>query len=180
MDEKLSRLSDEDLMALYQSGDANAFATLYERHSKRVFAFLQKKVASESARELLQETFLKVHRSRHQYSTQYPFLPWLFAITRNVVIDYFRLNESKIARESVTDVTIPNEAVPAGTSWAPDLAFALKNLPDNQRRAIELRYKCDWTFEQIADDMKTTPINIRQVISRGIKKMRSAFGGANE
>jgi RNA polymerase sigma factor (sigma-70 family) len=167
MDEKLSRLSDEDLMALYQSGDANAFATLYERHSKKVFAFLQK-------------NFLKMHRSRHQYSTQYPFLPWLFAITRNVVIDYFRLNESKIARESVTDVTIPDEAVSAGTSWAPGLSLALKNLPDNQKRAIELRYKCDWTFEQIADDMKTTPVNIRQVISRGIKKMRSAFGGANE
>ena len=177
MDENLNLLSDEDLMALYQSGEMKAFETLYLRHSGRVLAFLQKKTSPESARELLQETFLKLHRSRHQYSPQYPFLPWLFTITRNALVDFVRLNESKVSRSSVVD--IEQASIPADAPvWTPDLSQALATLPANQRRAIELRYLSDWTFEQIADDMKTSPTNIRQMVSRGIKKLRSGLGGS--
>ena len=176
MNEKLNQMSDEDLMALYQSGDAQAFDVLYKRHAGRVLAFLQKKTTTESARDLLQETFLKVHRSRHQYSVQYPFLPWLFAITRNALVDFVRLNETKVALSSVTGIETPSE--PLEATWTHDLSGALQTLPVNQRRAIELRYLSDWTFEKIADDMKTTPTNVRQVISRGIKKLRSGFGGS--
>lgn len=180
MDENLTKISDEDLMALYQSGDAKAFETLYDRHAGRVLAFLQKKTTTESARDLLQETFLKVHRSRHQYSVQYPFLPWLFAITRNALVDFVRLNESKILRNSVLEIDIPGKVESAEVLPAHDLSLALQTLPANQRRAIELRYLNDWTFEQIAEDMKTTPVNVRQVISRGIKKIRSGIGGSHE
>lgn len=176
MNEKLNQMSDEDLMALYQSGDAQAFDVLYKRHAGRVLAYLQKKTTVESARDLLQETFLKVHRSRHQYSVQYPFLPWLFAITRNALVDFVRLNETKVAQSSVTGIETSSD--PLDATWMPDLSGALQTLPVNQRRAIELRYLSDWTFEKIADDMKTTPTNVRQVISRGIKKLRSGFGGS--
>lgn len=170
-------MSDEELMALYQAGEIKAFEALYSRHSGRVYQFLKTKCAPESARELLQEVFFKVHRSRAQYSPQYPFLPWLFTITRNAVIDLARLNETKVSKSSTADagkldlVSISDEA------WTPDLSQALQTLPAQQRRAIELRYLSEWTFEQIAKDMKTTPINVRQVISRGIKKLRSGFGG---
>src|ERR1035437_9350881 len=109
MTEKKSEFSDEDLMALYQTGDVAAFEALYRRHSGRVFAFLQRKTSPQSACDLLQEIFLKLHRSRHQYSIQYPFLPWLFAITRNALVDSARLNESKIARNSVAEVDVQSE-----------------------------------------------------------------------
>jgi RNA polymerase sigma-70 factor (ECF subfamily) len=156
-----------------------AFECLYARHAGRVLAFLHKKVAEQSARDLLQEIFLKLHRARHQYSIQYPFLPWLFAITRNAIVDFVRLNETKVARSSVTsetEIAVGEQPEP----WTPGLSAALNTLPVNQRRAIELRYLSGWTFEQIASDMKTTPINVRQVISRGIKKLRSGFGGSRE
>lgn len=166
-------------MSRYQSGDVQAFESLYARHAGRVLAFLHKKVADQSARDLLQEIFLKLHRSRHQYSIQYPFLPWLFAITRNAIIDFIRLNETKVARNSAPSETeIAASELPE--PWMPDLSAALNTLPVNQRRAIELRYLSGWTFEQIASDMKTTPINVRQVISRGIKKLRFGFGGSRE
>lgn len=181
MDQNLSNQSDEDLMALYQSGEAKAFETLYARHSGRVYEFLKKKTTAENARDLLQETFMKVHRSRHQYSAQYPFLPWLFAITRNALVDFIRLNESKVARNSVMEFReVASQTAEAPIMWTPDLTNALQTLPVNQRRAIELRYLSDWTFEQIAEDMRTTPTNVRQVISRGLRKLRSGFGGSRE
>jgi RNA polymerase sigma factor (sigma-70 family) len=168
-------LTDEDLMALYQNGNDKAFAVLYKRHSGRVFDFLRRRTTPQNARELLQETFLKLHRSRHQYSAQYPFLPWLFAITRNALVDVSRLNESKIAKNSVTEITI--RAPTIDSVVLPDLQPALAHLPESQRRAIELRYLQDWSFEKIAADMNTSPTNVRQLVSRGLKMLRSRLGG---
>jgi len=166
-------------MALYQSGEVGAFEVLFQRHSGKVFSFLRRRAAPELARELTQETFLKVHRARHQYSAQYPFLPWLFTITRNALVDHARLQESKLARESVGN----EDSIPASQPLeepSGDLAGALESLPAPQRRAIELRYLQDWSFEQIAAELKTSPVNIRQVISRGLRKLRSSFGGSHD
>ena len=91
-----------------------------------------------------------------------------------------RLNETKVAKDSVQGLDLVPEAVPSDLNWTPDLTVALQGLPSNQRRAIELRYLSEWSFEQIAREMKTSPVNIRQMISRGIKKLRSGIGGGHE
>lgn len=169
--------SDEVLMTLYQAGDYEAFEILYRRHSARVYEFLRKKTNPETAGELLQETFFKLHRSRARYSAQYPFLPWIFTIARTVFLDSLRRSESKIERGS-TGGEIPEAANLETNSF--DMITALKDLPENQRRAIELRYMSDWSFEQIAAEMKTSPLNARQLISRGIKKLRAKFSGGEE
>jgi RNA polymerase sigma factor (sigma-70 family) len=177
-DGKLTALTDEDLMALYQNGSDKAFAVLYERHSGRVFEFLQRRTTPQNARELLQETFLKLHRARHQYSAQYPFLPWLFAITRNALVDVSRLNESKISKNSVAELTLPDK-LPDEVAQ-PELQLILAGLPETQRRAIELRYLQDWSFEKIAADLDTSSANVRQLISRGLKVLRARLGGKSK
>lgn len=167
--------SDEELMTLYQSGDYAAFECLYQRHSGRVFQYLKGKVSVEVAKDLLQEIFMKIHRSRDQYLEQYPFLPWLFTITRNQLNDFFKQSESKVIKIGIEPELISVEAVFQTPEH--DLSAALSALPLQQRRAIELRYMNEWSFEKIAEEMKTTPDNTRQIISRGIKKMRSLLHG---
>lgn len=178
MQESKNQLSDEELMTLFQNGDIASFEILYHRYSSRVFAYLSKRVDSGVAPDLLQEIFFKLHNNRHQYSNQYPFLPWLFAMTRNAVVDFVRLKENKLREKS--DV-LPDLAVQeAANTWTGDLVLALESLPAQQKRAIELRYQSDWTFEQIASEMKTSPVNVRQIISRGIRKLRSKGGLSND
>lgn len=166
-------------MLLYQSGDAVAFEALYLRHSGRVFDYLKKRTDFETACELLQDIFLKLHGIRHQYLAQYPFLPWLFTVSRNTLIDFVRLKENKIREMSETGIELAG-IEPASPSWSVNLVQALQTLPAQQRRAIELRYQSDWTFEQIASEMKTSPFNVRQIISRGIRKLRLKKGALNE
>ena len=172
----LTLLSDEDLMAHYQAGNDKAFEALYQRHSGRVLVFLSRRTNPQNARDLLQETFLKLHKARHQYSAQYPFLPWLFTITRNALVDFVRLSETKLAQASLAEIAVPVKPDTEAKATAGDLRPALTALPETQRRAIELRYLQDWSFEKIAADMETTPLNVRQLVSRGIKKLRSGFG----
>jgi DNA-directed RNA polymerase specialized sigma24 family protein len=67
-------MTDEELMKAYQLGDENSFAQLYLRFSGRVFSFLRRKLDSDaSAKDVLQLTFLKLHRSRSLYSSEYSF-----------------------------------------------------------------------------------------------------------
>lgn len=162
-------------MTLYKSGDHAAFECLYQRHSGRVFQYLKGKVSSEAAKDLLQETFLKIHRSRSQYQPQYPFLPWLFTVARNSLNDFFKSSEQKVIKISVEADSLPETLQPIGSEH--DLSAALSGLPSVQRRAIELRYLNEWSFEKIAGEMNTTPENSRQIISRGIKKIRSFLKG---
>ncbi|MCC7406064.1 MAG: sigma-70 family RNA polymerase sigma factor [Bdellovibrionales bacterium] len=170
--------SDEELMTLYQGGDYAAFECLYERHSGRVFQYLKGKVSAEAAKDLLQETFLKIHRSRSQYQPQYPFLPWLFTVARNSLNDFFKSPDQKVIKIGIDTDSLPAALPHIGSEH--DLSAALSGLPHVQRRAIELRYLNEWSFEKIADEMSTTPENSRQIISRGIKKMRSLLRGGKK
>ena len=165
-------------MMLYQSGDAAAFECLYRRHSERVFGYLKKKVPPAAAQELVQETFMKVHKSRHHFSAAYPFLPWLFTISRSVLLDHFKKAETKIAGASAaSDRLLERMPLAEAAVSNHDLDAVLASLPERQRRAIELRYLSEWTFEKIATELETSPESTRQIVSRGIKKLRSLLRG---
>ena len=165
-------------MTLYQNGDYAAFECLYQRHSGRVFQYFRGKVSGEVAQDLLQETFMKIHRSRAQYQPQYPFLPWLFTVARNNLNDFFKSTDQNVIKIELDADSIPLPALPVTSEH--DLTAAISGLPHTQRRAIELRYLNEWSFEKIAEEMKTTPENTRQIISRGIKKIRSLLKGGSK
>lgn len=161
-------------MTLYKSGDYAAFQCLFERHSGRVYQYLKGKVSSESACDLLQETFLKVHRSRETYQSQYPFLPWLFTVARNSLHDFLKSSDQKVVKVEFDLLSLSS---PSPAESGHDLSSALASLPIGQRHAIEMRYLNDWSFEMIAENMRTTPENSRQIVSRGLRKLRSVLKG---
>jgi RNA polymerase sigma-70 factor (ECF subfamily) len=80
--------SDEALMALYADGDAGAFDELFRRHEARAYAYFLKRTRSpERARDLYQELFLRIHRSRDVYDAGRGFAPWFFQIAHHLLID---------------------------------------------------------------------------------------------
>lgn len=165
--------TDEDLMKLYCNGDSSAFEVLYARHSKRVYGYLQKRAPGLSASDILQDTFFKLHRSRDQYNSQYPFLPWLFTIARNALFDFARKtsieNKRFLSQENFESVSAP--LVIEGLNIT--LLAATGSLPENQKAAVKLRYMEEWSFEDIAKKLKTSPQNARQLASRGVKALRT-------
>ncbi|MDZ4660179.1 MAG: RNA polymerase sigma factor [Pseudomonadota bacterium] len=173
-------LTDEVLMTLYCKGDNNAFDTLYSRHSQRVFGYLQKKAPLLSTSDLLQDTFFKLHRSRDQYNSQYPFLPWLFTIAKNTLLDSARKtsleNKRFLSREDFENISAPIAI--EGPSIT--LVAATSSLPEMQKSAVVLRYLEEWSFEDIATKLKTSPENARQLASRGVKALRNLFRNKEE
>ena len=167
----LSEKSDEELMIAYQLGEAQAFEELYSRHAPKVLGFLRKKVRTEAvAQDIFQAAFLKLHRSKSRYDAAYPFLPWLFTICRSELLD--ALKKPHLAHETIS--ADPPELVTSEP--ASDREISMRTLPANQRKAMELRYHQDFSFEEIAASLETSPANARQLVSRAIRSLRSLYG----
>lgn len=166
----LNALSDEELMVMYQSGSEEAFQTLYRRHSEKIYGFLRGRVWNdERAAELYQETFLKMHRSKHLYSKPLPVLPWIFSITRSVLVDGLRSDQ-----RAKRDTEYSSDAGPMESERSiAEVTNLMSRLPKNQRKAVELRYIDEKTFEEIAASLETSSENARKIVSRAVAKLKS-------
>src|SRR5262245_35481494 len=83
--------SDEMLMAAYARGDRQAFARLFARLAPRLHRFFRRSFGTgATADDLLQQTFLNLHRARASYRPELKVAPWAFAIAARVRLDEFR------------------------------------------------------------------------------------------
>lgn len=168
---KWSELTDEELMKSYSTGHNEAFEELYTRHSSKVYGFLQNRLRDRSATdEVFQNVFLKLHRSRSRYDSALPFVPWLFTISRTVLMDHFR--NTKIIQSQYNDMA-PHSSEIEETASLEDQIPAISALSDTQKQVLDLRFTGDHSFEEIASRLDTSPTNVRQIVSRSIRKLRS-------
>jgi len=106
-----------DLMARLQRGDAEACRALLNDIGPSVRAFLRRRIAgAEDLDDVYQEVLLGLYEARHSYQPGRPLEPWLFAIARNIAIDYSRRRWSRARWEELS--AEPPEAI-AETSPEP-------------------------------------------------------------
>ena len=85
-------LADEDLMSLMDGGDAEAFAALYDRHSRAGYSLAYRMMGErQAAEDLTQDAFLKVWRSAGGYRSERGSVrTWILSIVHNRGIDQLR------------------------------------------------------------------------------------------
>lgn len=173
---ELSKKSDEELMSLYQQGEYGAFEELYFRHSGRVYGYLKNRISIPGeAEDLLQHTFLKLHQARDNYNGMLPFLPWLFSIARNLLIDHLRKHRA-IPIESDKLMALAEKASQGGNpepvvSWEE----VMKLLPDDQRQMMQMRFEEGLSFEDIARLSGVNETSARKRVSRTVQGLRTIF-----
>jgi RNA polymerase sigma factor (sigma-70 family) len=114
---------------------------------------------------------VKIHKSKHLYNETLPFLPWLFTITKNALIDEVRKGEKEKNHLSVDAVTLISPEAEATPQLSEVLPY-LKTLPENQKRVVEMRYIEEKTFEEISLALETSPMNVRKLLSRGVQRLK--------
>ena len=171
-------MSGAELMTLYQEGDIEAFNCLYDKYKSLVYGYLHKRVGKRTeVDEIFQDVFLRLHRSRSQYKSEFPFKPWLFAVLRNTLIDYYRKKRKEYNDVALDGLEVTPSALRVEDKHNLDgLLPKDTDLSKSQRQAIELRYGKDFSFEEIALSLDTTASNVRQLLSRALKKIRQHFG----
>lgn len=111
-------------MSRYADGDDGAFGAIFNALAPRLLAFLRRLCGSpELARDLLQETFLRMHRARGSFVAGGAVVPWAYAIARNCFLSHARSLKSRAGRNSLD---ISDHEVAAGLESNAEEAAAVR------------------------------------------------------
>ncbi|MDK2910584.1 MAG: hypothetical protein PWR20_2152 [Bacteroidales bacterium] len=183
------KVSDQELIQSYLSGNEASLSELVLRHQERVAAYVYSQIRDRHlAQDIIQETFLKVVKTlkRGDYKEEGKFAQWLMRIAHNLVIDYFRrqkrfpvVENSEefdiferlwLKERSVEEQIIYNQIIK-------DVARLIHFLPEEQREVVRMRLYENLSFKEIAEQtnvsintalgrMRYALINLRKIIKQ--------------
>lgn len=185
----LRDLADEDLMQLVQRAEAAAFEVVYDRHAGAAFSLAYRMCgARQLAEEVVQEAFLSIWRSGGRYDRRRGSVrTWILGITHHRAIDALRRGVVQ-DRHRASDEGIDErfealertDAEVARREEALEVRGALEDLPQEQRRAIELAYYGGFTQSEIAEMLGVPIGTVKGRMRLGMEKMRDRLEPAAE
>ena len=176
-------LADEDLISLVEANDAEAFAVLYDRHSRAAYSLAYRMMGErQAAEDLVQDAFLKVWRGAGSFRSERGSVrTWLLSIVHNRGIDQLRsLGSSRRTQqrmEASAPRSQPSEAF--AQSWRnsqrEQVREALKTLPPEQLKVLELAYFSGYTHVEIAELLSLPLGTVKGRMRLGLKKVKDYF-----
>ncbi len=170
---------DEDLMARYGAGDADAFDALYDRYRGPLYRYFLRHCDSEaSAQELYQEAWLRVVGARKRWRPEAGFAPWLFRIAHNLLADHWRRRppETEPIDEAVVDPSAPwPEAWTVLRDCVERLLRLLSGLAREQRDAFLLQAEGGLTLEQIAEVTGAGRETVKSRLRYALRRLRAGL-----
>lgn len=185
MDGSTSTLEAEErrlaeLMSAYQQGDLAAFEQLYALLVDGVRRYIAKVHRDQGVvHDLVQDTFLELHRSRRTYTPPLPVRPWVFGIARNVVARSRRAAQLRpqALPPSALDAALAIAASAGGVPSADalDMEKALRRLPVGTRDPWLLHHVLGHSFDAIAARLGITVVAAKLRSSRATRALRLAL-----
>lgn len=182
--------TDEGLMALLSEGDQDALAEIVRRYQNDIFRFCLHYVRDvERAKEMSQETFIRVYVARARFDAARKFRPWLLCIARNLCLNEIKRKKAvsmesleeyaSAAREESGEVLQSSADGPDQMLMAAErrnlVAEALAKLDPESREIVTLRFYERMQARDIAEVVGSTEGAVRTRLHRILKSMRSLY-----
>lgn len=177
--------ADEDIVgdALVQK---EAFALLVLRYQERLARYLRRLgvMRREDMEDLLQNVFLKTYRNLNEFDRRLKFSSWIYRITHNEAMSFFRSTSSRPEGHPVDDAELVLEQLSgsADTSMETELGLnasqlteALKKLEAKYRDVIVLRYFEEREYAEISDILRIPTGTVATLLSRAKKRLRDTL-----
>ncbi len=170
----------EALMSGYQQADEEAATALIEKVSPMLLRFFWVQAFSRRhADDLLQETWMRVHKARHTYRSGEPVLPWIFAIARHTGLDSYRKTRRVEFRETQLE-ELPEIAATPAISRDAGVDAMLGALPASQREVLVMLKVSGMTLEEVARATSSSVGSVKQKAHRAYQTLRNALVGGAE
>jgi len=165
-------------MKAYLDGDIEAFDALYAAFAGRLRGYLLSQCRDRTlADDLLQETFMQMHRSRRTYQPGRPVTPWVYAIARHVYL----MKRRSAGRRTRFEDSLAADARGGGEASrdvlgtmveSDEIRRALSGVPADQREALLMHHVEGWSFVEIAERLGIRVNAAKTRAFRGMRKMR--------
>ena len=178
--------TDATLMERLLQRDGSALEALYDRYGRPVYSVVLR-IAQHpsSAEEIVQDVFLQLWRHAGSYQTSRgPLGPWLFTVARNRALDFLRTKrEKQRGREDSCDFDLPRAAVQPPepeeaidqTRRAEKVRAVMNELPQAQRRAIELAFFDGMSHSEISAALGEPLGTVKSWIRGGLLRLRESL-----
>jgi RNA polymerase sigma-70 factor (ECF subfamily) len=169
------------LVADAKRGDADAFGRIFDEYAGPIYRFIASRVSRPSdAEDLTQLVFVKALEALPRYEARgVPFGGWLFRLARNAIIDQIRTRREHLSLVAATTRESEEASPEAIASLRDDLdrvAVALRELTDDQREVIELRFFAGLSVAEAAEAMGRQEGTIRGLQFRAVAALRRSLG----
>ena len=171
-----------DLMVRYQAGDEAAFEEIYGRLARSVRGYLRTLVPpGGDVEDLVQSTFLQLHRARATYLPGEPVRPWAFAIARHVGLMARRSSGRRARNEILPAEELPEVPTLSRAAGALDriaLGRALGQVAEPGREAVWLHHVEGLSFREIAAVQGISETAAKVRAHRAIVALRGLLAGS--
>jgi RNA polymerase sigma-70 factor, ECF subfamily len=183
--EDLQRLADEDLMPLVERKDPAAFEIVYDRHGGPAYSLAYRIVGDRLvAEEVTQEAFLSVWRSGARFDrARGSVRTWLLGVVRNRAIDVLRREAGRAPTVSLELETVPEQesrfeptdAEALRRDAGREVRGALRDLPEDQLKVVQLAYFGGLSHSEIADVLGMPLGTVKGRMRLAMEKMRATL-----
>ncbi len=153
------------------------FEALYTEYRSKVLAYIRSHISdSADAEDICQDVFLKAFRAADRYEAE-KSAPgtWLYAITRNTVIDYYRrIRPTEELPEELSDDALPEDGV-MQEALLQALAEALEQLPDELTDIVVLHYYDGLPLTEIAEALGMSYGMVKIRHNKALSLLRAAM-----
>lgn len=183
--------TDEEIIAIYKSGNQEAFKSLIERYTSPLYNFIARIANRNDAPDIVSETFIKVWKNIDRFDPdKASFKTWIFTIARNTSTDFLRKRHNLLFSDVEKDgdentdsplnsfvENIPDEQI------LPDLALQkiqdkeflnniLNKINPGYREILVLHYQEEMTFDEIGKILNKPLNTVKSSHRRAIIELR--------
>ncbi len=178
-------LADEDLISLlHEKRNPDAFAALYDRHARAAYSLAYRMMGErQAAEDVVQDAFLKAWRAAGSYRAERASVrSWLLTVVHNRGIDQLRSAASRRRAQERLEASAPRSqpSEAFAESWHNSkrerVREALKTLPQEQLKVLELAYFSGYTHVEIAELLRLPLGTVKGRMRSGLTKIRDHFG----
>jgi RNA polymerase sigma-70 factor (ECF subfamily) len=191
------RAEEHALVRKAQEGDRVAFEELVRRYDREVLRLALNLVhRAEDARDIYQESFLKVYRNLHRFRFECSFYTWLYRITTNVALDFLRRRTSHkedqapvladepesstrdfFDRQPQMNAAANPERSVLGQELGEKIQEAMKTLSARERTVFELKHHQGLRLRAIGELLGTSEETVKNSLFRATRKLRGCLEG---
>lgn len=174
-----SPVTSRTMPAMSESHTTVRFSQAYHEYKDAIYTFVLFRVGhnKDVAEDIVSDVFLKAYRRFDTYNKNYAMSTWLYAITRNTLIDYYRKEKQvvEIEEDQHADETDPLFRLLTEEISLREVTEAIEALPEQQRIAITEQFFNGKTAKEVAEEFNLSHAAVRQHVSRGVAALRNSL-----
>ena len=177
----ISGQTDDELLILLQKGNERAFTAIYERYHKLLYVLAYKYLKdNDTAKDAVQQIFLKVWESRSLFSIHINLRNYLYTMLKNHLLNEIRNNYTALEKNyelAQETIEYENEILSKleEKEMTEQLYRAIDSLPEQKKAVCLYKLKDSLSNQEIAEKMQISIPTVKTHYSQAIKLLREHF-----